>query len=347
MDNFYDVVIVGGGPAGLRAAEILKESGLTVLLLEKNPVIGPKVCAAGLTRKSLELMEIPDELLEIKISKSALRSSKYVHLGNLPEPVVFMIDRERFGQWQLSKIKNAENITVRTSTRVTAIDKGELEINRKEKVKFDYLIGADGANSIVRRYVKLPLTKVLASLQYKVPVNGKIETDRVQIILRSKYFYNGYAWIFPHLNHIDVGCAVDPKMYPVKKLKNGFAQWLKENDIDVSDARYESFPISYDYRGHQFGKVFLAGEAAGLASGLTGEGIYQALVSGEEVAKLILDPDHQTEKLEKVLKYNSIQNKVLKGLKYVGPARETIFNLLIKILIKRSHKKSKLAEKFS
>ncbi len=345
--ELFDVVIVGAGPAGLRAAEILKDSDLRVLVLEKKPEVGPKVCAAGITRKSLELMDIPDEVFEKKISKSALRSLKYTHYGNLPEPVVFMVDRKEFGQWQLSKLKGAKNIEVRTSAGVTKIEDKKLEINHKEEVGFEYLIGADGVNSIVRKYLKLPLKKVLATLQYKVPYEGNdIPKDRIDIIMASKYFYNGYAWVFPHANHADIGCAVDPKLYPIKKLKKGFAAWLNENHYDVSRAKYESFPISYDFRGYRFGHVFLVGEAAGMASGLTGEGIYQALASGQEVAKMILDKNYVSDLMPKILKYNRIQNKALLFLKYLGPAREAFFNLLVKVILKRD-KKSKLAEKFS
>ena len=51
----YDVIIIGAGPAGLSAAKILAENGKTVLVLEKNKVIGPKVCAGGLTTKDFKL----------------------------------------------------------------------------------------------------------------------------------------------------------------------------------------------------------------------------------------------------------------------------------------------------
>ncbi len=346
MKDYYDIIIVGAGPAGLRAAEVLKDSSFDILVLEKKPVIGPKICAAGLTRKSLELMDIPDYLFEKSINKSALRASKVSHFGELPEPVVFMINRQEFGQWQLSKLSNAENITVETSAQVTRIEDGKLEINRKKTVRYKFLIGADGPTSIVRRYLKIPVKKVLASLQYKVPLNDEIDHDRVQIILNSKYFFNGYAWIFPHKNHFDVGCSANPKLVPINKLKKGFHSWLKENNIDITNAQYESFPINYDYRGYKFGNVYLIGEAAGLASGLTGEGIYQALLSGTEVANMILNPDHPANEMDKVLKYNRIQNKIVILFKLLGPVRNAVFNRLIKIIIRRG-KKNNLANKFS
>ncbi len=50
MKNTYDVIILGAGPAGLKYAEELKNTKLSVLLIKKNQIIGPKICAGGLTR---------------------------------------------------------------------------------------------------------------------------------------------------------------------------------------------------------------------------------------------------------------------------------------------------------
>jgi flavin-dependent dehydrogenase len=55
----FDVIIVGAGPAGLRCAEILATSELSVLLLEKNEKMGQKVCAGGITRKDLAIIDVP------------------------------------------------------------------------------------------------------------------------------------------------------------------------------------------------------------------------------------------------------------------------------------------------
>jgi len=337
--NSYDVVIVGAGPAGLRAAEVLKNSDLNVLLIEKKDVIGQKICAGGFTRNSLEIMDVPEYLFERKIKKSLLKSTKREQRGEFPEPIVYMIDRKEFGQWQLSKIKDAKNIEIRTSSKVTEINDNYIVVGN-EKIGYKYLIGADGAYSVVRKHLKLPVKKVLASLQYRVPADDKYDLERLQIIMNSKYFHNGYAWVFPHKNDVVIGCAADNKMFPVKKLKQGFKLWLKENNIDVSKGKYESLPISYDYRGYKFGNIFLVGEAAGMASGLTGEGIYQALVSGTEVANLIINPDYKPEGIEKVLKYNRIQNKVLKALHYTGPLRNPVFNMLVNYVSKKGRNKN-------
>ena len=58
------MVVVGGGPGGLKCAETLGEAGKKVLILEKNEIIGPKVCAGGLTRKAFDFLGRPEEIIE-------------------------------------------------------------------------------------------------------------------------------------------------------------------------------------------------------------------------------------------------------------------------------------------
>ena len=99
--------------------------------------------------------------------------------------------------------------------------------------------------------------------------------------------------------------------------------------IDYAGLKLETYPISYDYQGVQFGHIFLIGEAAGMASGLTGEGIYQSIVSGQEVARMIVDPKHVPQQLDKVLRYNSIQDKIMNLFKWSHTIRNFLHELLL------------------
>jgi flavin-dependent dehydrogenase len=120
----------------------------------------------------------------------------------------------------------------------------------------------------------------------------------------------------------------------VLKIREGFHLWLKDKGIDPGDARLDSYPISYDYRGVKFGNVFLAGEAAGIASGFTGEGIYQSLVSGQEVARMIMDPAHKPVELDLALKYNRDLDRILRLFRWAGPLRGALQELLMVLMNK-------------
>jgi len=325
----YDVIIVGAGPAGLRCAEILGHSEKKILLLEKKPEIGTKVCAGCITRKLPKIMDIPKSLFEFEINKTKVVGPNSAFTTRyLKEAFAFMINRKAFGQWQQKKL-NGTQVKVMTSTLVTNIEKEYVEVNRSTKFGYHYLVGTDGAYSKVRRYLNLPVAKRLITFQYLIPSE---KTSRFEIHMDNRYFQSGYGWVFPHSDHLAVGCLADPRHVSPQKLKVRFHNWLTENDFDISNAIYQSFPVAYDYRGYRFGNIFLAGEAAGMASGLTGEGIYAALASGEDVARLILNPHHPDEKIQSVLHYKKVQDNFLRLLHVAGPLRQIIFNTILYLM---------------
>lgn len=339
----YDVIIVGGGPAGLRCAEILGESDKKILLLEKNQEFGDKVCAGGITRKDLEIFDVPDEVIEHKIVHSALHSPKRSKYGTAHEPVVFMINRKEFGAWQKKRI-HAEKIKIATEEKVVKIESNKIITKSGKEYGYTNLVGADGSNSVVRRHLNIPVEKVLIGIQYSIPVI--VEEPRLEIFMDASYFHSGYAWIFPHRNSISVGCTCNPKRLPARKLKENFHAWLNKKGFDISNATYQSCPISFDYRGIKFGNTFLAGDAAGLASGFTGEGIFQALVSGEAAARMILDKNHISGDLEYVLRYNRIQNKIMWYFSRSGPLKNLIFEAVL-IALKNKYFVNKVNSSFS
>jgi len=338
--EIYDVIIVGGGPAGLRCAKVLAQTDLTVLLLEKKPLFGEKVCAGGLTRKDLDILGLPDEVLERKVQRTLIASRKKKSRTESSVPFVFMVDRRELGAWQRKQL-DGTRVKVLTNARVTGIESGKITFtftsNQKSQIKnpksnygYRFLVGADGCNSIVRRFLGLPVERRLIGLQYQVPLKEK--EPKFEMHLHAKYFHSWYAWVFPHRETLRIGCMCDPKILPAEELKLQFKRWLREQQIDLTGARYESAPISYDYRGIRFNNIFLVGDAGGFASGLTGEGIYQALVSGEAAAQMILDPDYVSEELKRVIRYNEIQFKIMNFFIKAGFFRGAVYNLLIMAL---------------
>jgi len=339
----YDVIIVGGGPAGLKCAEVLSKSNLKVLLLEKNAGFGDKVCAGGLTRKDLELIDLPDELFEHKILQTAIYSQKGKSGTNSKVPFVFTVDRKELGNWQYQQIAHT-TIKVLNNAKVTGISENRVVVNDSQEYGYQWLVGADGYNSCVRKYLGLPVEKKLIGIQYQIP-QGKV-VPCLEIYLQSDYFKSWYAWSFPHRTSIAVGCACDPSIMSSKKLKENFHRWLTLKGFDISNAKYESAPMSYDYRGFKFDNIFLTGDAGGFTSGLTGEGILQALVSGETAAEMILNPDHSSERFEMILKYNAVQKKILNLFVRTGNFRK-IFHWLIVALLNNGYVKKKIHNSFS
>ena len=328
----YDVIIVGAGPAGLRCAEVLAPSGLSILVLEKQAEIGQKICAGGVTRKIFRVYDLPDSMFEKKINKATIHSEGQTFTIDEEKPIAFTLDRKALGQWQANRLKTTQ-VEIHTNSQVTGIKNKTIEVNQSESYSFRYLVGADGASSLVRRFLKIPVKKRIITFQYLIPTKGE---NNMEIFMDSGYFHSGYAWTFPHNKYIAVGCGADPRKISPDQLKNNFHQWLTQKGFDISNAEYQSFPLSYDYHGIQFGNVFLIGEAAGLTSGLTGEGIYPALMSGQIAAQSIIYDIPVTVSMKNLLHYKKVQENYLNLLNAAGPFRDYIFNMTLWVMNNKS-----------
>jgi len=135
--EIFDVIIIGAGPAGLNAAKILGEAGKKVLILEKNPEIGPKICAGGLTRKSIRYLNLPPELIDYKYNEIIFNSPHFRSIINFSEIFFYTVDRKKLGQWQLKKLN--ENVAVRTNAHVGKIEKDRILVNGEEKIRAEHL----------------------------------------------------------------------------------------------------------------------------------------------------------------------------------------------------------------
>ncbi|MBU0731477.1 NAD(P)/FAD-dependent oxidoreductase [Patescibacteria group bacterium] len=335
----YDIIIIGAGPGGLNCARHLMASGKSVLLLEQKPEIGPKVCAGGLTLKDIEYLKIPKKTLDFAANKVVVHTPSKSVTAEEKNNFIFTVDRGRLGQWMLSQLKNIE---VRTNAQVTEIKKESVILNKKEEIGFDYLIGADGASSITRNYLGLESKKLLMGIQYLVPK----KYNALELFFNTKSFHSGYAWIFPHKEFDSIGCACDIRYMQPKVLRENFSTWLKEKKIDVSKGKYQSHLINYDYQGYKFDNVFLIGAAGGFTSGFTGEGMYPAMLTGQETARMILDKDYKSEKIEELLEIKQHQERDMKIFEKSGIIRRLIPNFLL-LLLKNKKIQDKMISRYA
>lgn len=303
MENFHTVV-AGAGPGGLACATKLAQNGISVLLLEKKKLIGPKVCAGGVTWSGLS-QHLPPELIEKKFPDQYIYTDWQKVKISAHEPIICTVDRPALGRWMHTKAKTA-GVIIRTGTPI--IQLGKQFVRTKDgTINFQYLIGADGSSSLVRRHIGL------SSQRIGVGINCHISAvlDRMEWHLRPELFHTGYAWIFPHKNKASIGAYVCRKDMSARMLLHNFQQWADMQGFDISNMQPQAALINYDYQGHDFGNILLVGDAAGLASGLTGEGIYPAIISGEAAADKILGKTGSQKQLVRLIKKQAMHTRLI------------------------------------
>jgi geranylgeranyl reductase len=94
-------------------------------------------------------------------------------------------------------------------------------------------------------------------------------------------------------------------------LHRSLRTWAAGRGIALDGTRQRAGFVNFDYRGWNFGTVFLAGDAAGLASGLTGEGIFPAIVSGEAIGRYILHPGSDLSDLHRLIRIHHLHKRTV------------------------------------
>jgi geranylgeranyl reductase len=320
-------LIVGAGPGGLACARILAEHGRRPLVIERKEDIGAKVCAGGITWGGL-IKRAPQELVEKSFPVQHIITRLQKACIEEPAPIIATVNRIKLGQYMARQAGEA-GARIMTGWQVKEIHEQGLVIEQKgsrsrQEITFDYLVGGDGSNSRVRKYLGLASNKMGIGINYQI--NGDL--PEMEWHLAPQFFGNGYGWIFPHGDTVSIGAYVIKTVMSAQQLQKNLIVWAGTQGFSLEKEQARAEYINYDYQGWRFnksdkrgnpgqtgkadsqGRIFLIGDAAGLASGLTGEGIYPAIISGEETARAIIDDNHSTAVMEKLIRRHRLHSRL-------------------------------------
>ena len=307
----FHTIIIGAGPGGLACARILAEHDIRALVLERKKTIGPKVCAGGITWSGL-ISHVPEELAEKSFPKQYIKTPFQNICIQEESPIIATVNRVKLGQYmaQLSEDAGSE---LRTGVIVRKIYRKKILVQDKargteEEISYDNLVGSDGSSSLVRRHLKLSRKRLGIGINYQIPG----DVAKMEWHLNNKLFGNGYAWIFPHSKTISIGAYADRNTMGPGTLKTNLISWAQIQGYELNQYSPKAEYINYDYQGWNFGNIFLVGDAAGLASGLTGEGIYPAIISGEQVAHTIVKPEYSTKIIDDLISNHEKHSRMVK-----------------------------------
>ena len=314
-----DVLVVGAGPSGIAAALELQSTGQTVVVIDKAFFPRDKCCGDGLTTGALRILDElgfdPQTVPNWTVCSDVwLRSPSGSEMQfSLPTRGQFAAIAPRIeldnALVQLARSRNIRvleghefgSVREQTSNHITIDISNSHSNNKIETVQSKFVIASDGMWSPVRKSLGMSTPGYLgewhAFRQYANNVTGSAK-DRLHVWF-EKDLLPGYAWSFPLQDgRVNIGFGIlRGGKYSVQQMKDLWPDLLARKHIAnalgsevVMEDRHTAWPIPARVTSAPLssGRVLFIGDAACVTDSLTGEGIGQALLSGQLSAQAIV-----------------------------------------------------------
>ena len=302
----FDVVVVGGGPAGSSAAHMAAKSGCTVALIEKEKEIAQTVRTSGVTWISdIKKFGIPEECYNPikKFSFCSPKNSVKIS-GEIAKAAVLDVRKTYRFLANRAKTSGSELFTSTNVTEVLKDDTGKcvgvIAKSDGKQIQFNskVVIDASGFVSVIAKelgYVT-QWKKFGAGAEFEVKTE-KLEHDNWWLMVGQEYSPAGYAWIFPTSKdtaRIGVGIGkpdsdVDPTVRLNELLEKKLGPIKDLGNIEKIEFHYGLIPNDGVSRKTVYDNLILVGDSAGQANPLVLEGIRYAIRFGEVAGQVAAD----------------------------------------------------------
>lgn len=326
MKDRYDIIVVGGGPAGSTAARVAAENGASVLLLEKDREIGvPVRCAEAVGEKGIKkVVELRDEWIANKIEAIRLVAPNGSVVKVSHEDVGFVLDRKKF-DYDLAEMAAIAGAEVVTKAYVYDLlkENGYIAGVRVKHLGEDFeirakvVLGADGVESRVGRWAGLKTSLNLKDIEtcaQMTVTNLNIERQYCDFYFTDKGAPGGYLWVFPkNENTANIGLGISGnngfKKTSLEYLKDFINEKFPEASVLTTVAG--GVPCAPYMEKMVTNGLMLVGDAAHQANPISGGGIVlgmlAAKIAGRVAAEAVKANDVSENKLSE---YQKEWNKV-------------------------------------
>jgi len=303
----YDIIVIGGGPAGLYASINAYNKNTKILVLEKDREIGkPIICAEGISNRTLDLFFEKNDFpfIRNKFKELVLKYNDAISYTHIPDMGI-VVNRSVFDRY-IADIAIEKGIEIKTSENVLSakyIDNGVEIITENNTFTAKMIIIADGVESRIASFFNMDsatdLNDIYACYQY-IMRDESINDKEIIFDFSPEFARYGYIWLFPRGNkEVNFGIGVIPNLSTKKPdvlLKKYKEKYYPNGEILRETAG--AVPIN-PMKKIFADRVLVCGDAARYADPLTGGGIDNALRTGQfagQIAKQSITKNDFSEK---------------------------------------------------
>jgi len=308
----YDVVVVGGGLAGMMAGKVAAELGAIVVILEQHQQIGvPVRCAEGINKAGMDkffpsLESVCSECIAKKIDGAHLiaPNGKKVFIAGEG----YILNKSIFNQFLAIEAEEAE-AQILTGAKVVGlkrdIDRIEITVvHDKKRYSFfgDVIIAADGPTSSTARWAgiggKLNPADTIIGVQYLMKTRE--DSDFAEFYFGNEIAPKGYAWVFPKgdgMANVGLGITIEEQGFKQQNVNEYLNKFVKQKfpNASIVNRVHGIVPVGNYRRTHTVDGVIAVGDAGGFVDPATGGGnrfaMETGVIAGEVAVNAICDGD--------------------------------------------------------
>lgn len=285
----WDVIVIGGGPAGSEAAYHLSNNGIRVLLIEKRPMPRYKPCGGVISVRAQRYLgfPLPPDLVNHECRDIRVRFGKKCTQIKSEEPFGILANRRKFDEFLMGRtVQNGVRLINETVLSVSNRGSHVTVHTENQNYAAPLAIIAAGASSRLNRLVrrKDPPRDMIFTISQDFEYQGVADSEAA-VFIDYGTVKHGYGWVFNHGSYRSVGIGVISSnrrlaLHTMRKFWN--KQGFPPERLHPTGCFLPLGGISRELVGL---RLILAGDSAGLVDPMSGEGIAFAIRSGQLAAK--------------------------------------------------------------